>query len=76
MAVYFESQTKFGDVPWPRKRSAGVFLDSAQSVADGSRLTARTRDSGGDDHKRTVDRQPKIAGEIPQAPIVESSSLE
>jgi len=75
-ATYLESQAQFGDTPWDRQSSAGEFLDSAQSVADGSRLTARTRDSGGDDHKRTVDRQPKIAGEIPQAPIVESSSLE
>jgi hypothetical protein len=28
-AVYFESQTQFGDIPWPRDGSAGVFLDSA-----------------------------------------------
>ena len=30
---------------------------------------------GGDDHKRTIDRQPKIAGDLPQAPLVERSSL-
>jgi male sterility protein len=28
-AVYFESQTQFGDIPWPRDGSAGVFLYSA-----------------------------------------------
>ena len=30
---------------------------------------------GGDDHKRTIDRQPKLAGDLPQAPLVERSSL-
>src|SRR6478609_10049838 len=37
-AMYLESQTQFGDIPWPRKGSAGVFLDSAQPVADGVRV--------------------------------------
>jgi hypothetical protein len=35
MAVYLEGQTKFGDVPWSREGSAGVFLDSTQPVAHG-----------------------------------------
>jgi hypothetical protein len=38
MAMYLECQTQFGDVPWPREGSAGVFLDSAQAVADGVRV--------------------------------------
>src|SRR4029077_2752550 len=38
-AMYLESQTHFGDIPGPRKGSAGVFLDSAQAVADGVRVT-------------------------------------
>jgi hypothetical protein len=33
-AVYLECQTQFGDIPWPREGSAGVFLDSTQPVAD------------------------------------------
>ena len=37
-AMYLESQTQFGDIPWPRQGSAGVFLDSAQPVADGVRM--------------------------------------
>ena len=28
-AVYFERQTQFGHIPWPRERSVGVFLDPA-----------------------------------------------
>src|SRR6478735_2107922 len=38
-AMYLESQTHFGDIPGPRKGSAGVFLDSAQPVAHGVRVT-------------------------------------
>ena len=37
-AVYLERQTQFGDIPRPRKGSAGVFLDPAQPVADGVRV--------------------------------------
>src|SRR5271166_7025167 len=37
-AMYLERQTQFGDIPWPREGSAGVFLDSAQSVADRVRV--------------------------------------
>ena len=33
--MYLESQTQFGDIPWPRERAAGTFLDPAQAVADG-----------------------------------------
>ena len=33
-AVYFECQTQFCDIPWPRERSAGTVLDSMQPVAD------------------------------------------
>jgi hypothetical protein len=29
--MYLESQAQLGDIPWPRKGSAGVFLDSAIS---------------------------------------------
>jgi hypothetical protein len=36
--VYFERQTQFGDIPWPRQGSAGVFLDSTQPVADRVRV--------------------------------------
>jgi hypothetical protein len=32
--MYLERQTEFGDIPWPREGSAGVFLDPAQPVAD------------------------------------------
>src|SRR6476646_11257037 len=32
--MYFECQTQFGDILRPREGSAGVFLDSTQSVAD------------------------------------------
>ena len=28
-----ECQTQFGDIPWPREGSAGVFLDSVQPLA-------------------------------------------
>jgi hypothetical protein len=41
--VDFESQTQFGDIPWPLKGSAGVFLDSAQPVADGVRVAIKYR---------------------------------
>jgi len=41
----------------------------------GERLITHGWNVGGDDHKRTIDRQPKMAGDFPQAPIVESSSL-
>ena len=37
-AMYLERQTQFGDIPRPREGSAGVFLDSAQAVADGVRV--------------------------------------
>src|SRR6478672_12089628 len=37
-AVDFERQTQFGEIAWPREGSAGVFLDSAQAVADGVRV--------------------------------------
>src|SRR6478736_7159692 len=37
-AMYLESQTQFGDILRPRKGSAGMFLDSAQPVADGVRV--------------------------------------
>src|ERR1700752_5417124 len=37
-AMYLESQTQFGDILRPRKASAGVFLDSTQSVADRVRV--------------------------------------
>src|ERR1700720_1826905 len=40
----------------------------------GERLIARVGNVGGDDHKRTIDRQPKMAGDLPQAPLVEGSS--
>jgi hypothetical protein len=36
--VNLESQAQFGDIPWPREGSAGVFLDPAQPVADGVRV--------------------------------------
>jgi hypothetical protein len=32
--VYFERQTQFCNIPWPRERSAGTRLDSTQPVAD------------------------------------------
>jgi hypothetical protein len=39
------------------------------------RLITYGRSLGGGDHKRTIDRQPKTAGDVPQAPLVERSSL-
>ena len=39
------------------------------------RLITHGGNVGGDDHKRTIDRQPKMAGDLPQAPLVERSSL-
>src|SRR5271155_1783301 len=41
-AVYFERQTQFGDIPWPREGSAGTFLDSTQPVADGVRVAKKS----------------------------------
>ena len=41
----------------------------------GLRLITHGGNVGGDDHKRTIDRQPKITCDIPQAPLVEHSSL-
>jgi hypothetical protein len=35
---YLESQTQFGDIPGPRKGSAGTFLDPTQPVADRVRV--------------------------------------
>ena len=40
-AVYLERQTQFGDIPWPLKGSAGVFLDSAQPLAHGVRVASK-----------------------------------
>ena len=37
-------------------------------------LIARGGNFGSDDHKRTTDRQPKLAGDLPQTPLVEGSS--
>ena len=42
----------------------------------GERPTTPARNVGGDDHKRTIDRQPKLAGDVTQTPIVERSSLQ
>ena len=59
--------------PSPRRKD----VEAAQLRFDlGQRLIARAGNWAGDDHKRVIDRQPNVAGEIPQAPIVESSSLE
>jgi hypothetical protein len=40
-AVYFESQTQFGDIPWPREGSAGTLLDSTQPVPDRVRVAKK-----------------------------------
>ena len=40
-AMYLERQTQFGDIPWPREGSAGVFLDSAQAVTHGVRVAMK-----------------------------------
>ena len=40
-AMYLEGQTQFGDIPWPREGSAGVFRDSAQAVAHGVRVAMK-----------------------------------
>ena len=53
-----------------------IDVKAAQFRLDlGQRLITHGGNVGGDDHKRTIDRQPKLAGDIPQAPIIESSSL-
>src|ERR1700684_22394 len=38
-SMYFERQTQLGDIPWPGEGSAGMFLDSAQPMADRVRVT-------------------------------------
>src|SRR6185312_13820079 len=50
--MYLERETQFGDIPWPRKGSAGVFLDSAQAVADGVRVANEYRSRTA--HRRIV----------------------
>ena len=39
--MYFECQTQFGDIPWPREGSAGTFLDPTQPVADRVRVAKK-----------------------------------
>jgi len=39
--MYFESQTRFGDIPRPREGSAVTFLDSTQAIADGVRAAIK-----------------------------------
>src|ERR1700754_84231 len=51
-ALYFESQTQFGDIPGPREGSAAVFLDSAQAVAHGVRVASKYRSRSA--HRRIV----------------------
>src|ERR1700721_556340 len=41
----------------------------------GERLIAHSGSLGGDDHKRTIDRQPKGAGDLLQTALVEPASL-
>ena len=49
-------------------------LRSFDSIS-GERIITDGGTLGGDDDKRTIDRQPKVAGDLPQTPFVESSSL-
>src|SRR6478672_1262314 len=39
--MYFESQTRFGDIPRPREGSAVTLLDSRQAIADGVRTAIK-----------------------------------
>ena len=58
--------------PPPRR----IDVKAAQLRLDlGQRLITPGGNVGGDDYKWTVDRQPKLAGDLPQAPLVERSSL-
>ena len=50
--MYLESQTQFGDIPWPRQRSAGVFLNPAQSMAH--RVGMADKHFGGATHRCVV----------------------
>src|ERR1700750_1341770 len=51
-ALYFESQTQFGDIPGPREGSAAGFLDWAQAVAPGVRVAVK--DLSRTAHRRIV----------------------
>ena len=87
--MYFESQTQFGDIPWPRKGSAGVFLDSAQSVADRIRvankdlsrpdtdasLSCHTRNVSKSISRSSSGRSPKPTNTAPTVLIITSGAL-
>src|SRR3984957_10617274 len=40
--MYLESQTQFGDIPWPREEPAGTFLNPTQPVADRVDVTEKS----------------------------------
>ena len=56
----------------PRRKD----VQAAQLRFDlGQRLITHRGSLGGDDHKRTIDRQPKVAGDLLQTALVEPASL-
>src|ERR1700722_13302590 len=40
--MYLESQTQFGDIPWPREEPAGTVLNPTQPVADRVDVTEKS----------------------------------
>ena len=88
-AMYLERQAQFGDIPRPREGSAGVFLDSAQPVADGvgvgnkylgvprteASLSCHARNVSNSISRSSSGRSPKPSNAAPTVLIITSGAL-